>query len=35
MVYSETDKIELKEKMNGTLSKEIESLLNGNGVLSM
>ena len=31
MIYMETDKIELKEKINETLCKEIESFLNTNG----
>lgn len=31
MIYSETDKIELKEKINDSLPKEIESFLNTDG----
>lgn len=31
MLYIETDKVEFKEKINYTLTKEIESFLNTNG----
>ena len=31
MLYIETDKVEFKEKINDTLTKEIESFLNTNG----